>query len=103
MVHPRPSPAVVRYLPHMIREVTILNVRPGTQIKFERDFSRAIPLIQSIPGYLDHELGRCLETPHRYVLLVDDGVSKITPSNSANPAPTSNGSGGFITIMIPFQ
>ena len=71
MVHPSPSPAVVRYIPHMIREVTILNVRPGTQIKFERDFSRAIPLIQSIPGYLDHELGRCLETPHRYVLLVE--------------------------------
>ena len=54
----------------MIREVAILNIRPGTQDEFERDFALAVPLIQSIPGYLDHELGRCLDTPDRYALLV---------------------------------
>jgi heme-degrading monooxygenase HmoA len=54
----------------MIREVAILSIRPGAEAAFERDFALAAPLIQSIPDYLFHELGRCLESPHRYVLLV---------------------------------
>lgn len=55
----------------MILEVAILNVVPGRQADFESAFRTASALIASIPGYVSHELQRCLETPNRYVLLVN--------------------------------
>ncbi len=54
----------------MILEVAILNVRTGQEAEFERAFARAAPIIASMKGYITHELQRCLETPHRYILLV---------------------------------
>jgi len=54
----------------MILEVAILNVRPGQEAAFEQAFTQASPLIASIPGYISHELQRCLETSNRYILLV---------------------------------
>ncbi len=53
-----------------ILEVAVLNVRAGEEAAFERDFQMAVRYISSIAGYLSHELQRCLETPHRYILLV---------------------------------
>jgi heme-degrading monooxygenase HmoA len=53
----------------MILEVAILNVRPGQTEAFEAAFMQAAPLIAAIPGYISHELQKCLETPHRYILL----------------------------------
>lgn len=53
----------------MILEVAILDVKPGQESAFERDFATATLYIRSIPGYLSHELQRCLEAPNRYVLL----------------------------------
>jgi len=55
----------------MILEVAILNVRPGMTSEFEAAFARASPIISSMPGYLSHELQRCIEVPNRYILLVD--------------------------------
>jgi heme-degrading monooxygenase HmoA len=46
----------------------ILN--PGLTEEFEAAFKRASPLIVSTSGYISHELQRCLENNHRYLLLV---------------------------------
>lgn len=54
----------------MILEVAILDVKPGLEAAFERDFTEASAYISSIAGYLSHELQRCLETKSRYILLV---------------------------------
>jgi heme-degrading monooxygenase HmoA len=53
----------------MILELAILDVRPGEEASFEKDFADASQFISSAPGYLSHELHRCVEKPSRYVLL----------------------------------
>ncbi|WP_394649709.1 antibiotic biosynthesis monooxygenase family protein [uncultured Deinococcus sp.] len=53
-----------------ILEMALLQVRPGQTPAFEAAFAQAQALIAVIPGYLRHDLQRCLEDDHRYVLLV---------------------------------
>lgn len=43
---------------------------PGQEAEFEAAFDTAQKIIASIPGYMSHELQRCIEQPNRYVLLV---------------------------------
>lgn len=54
----------------MILEVAILDVKPGLTAKFEIAFKAAAKIIASMPGYITHELQRCIETENRYILLV---------------------------------
>jgi heme-degrading monooxygenase HmoA len=54
----------------MILEVALLDVKPDMTVEFEAAFAQAAPIISSMPGYITHELQRCLEDPQRYVLLV---------------------------------
>ncbi len=54
----------------MVLELAILEVRPGQESDFETAFREALAIIQSMPGYRSHELGRCVEKASRYVLLV---------------------------------
>ena len=54
----------------MILEAARLNVRPGTAEQFEAAFGRAQQIIASMPGYLSHELHRCIEVDGEYLLLV---------------------------------
>jgi heme-degrading monooxygenase HmoA len=54
----------------MILEVAILNVKAGEGAAFEQAFGQAQAIIASIPGYLSHQLQRCLESADKYVLLV---------------------------------
>jgi len=54
----------------VILEVAKLDVRPGQEARFEAAFAEAEGIIASIPGYLGHELQRCIEIPNRYLLLV---------------------------------
>ena len=54
----------------MILEVAVLNVRAGESPAFERAFAEAQSIISSMPGYLSHELHRCLEREGQYILLV---------------------------------
>ncbi|MDP2324615.1 MAG: antibiotic biosynthesis monooxygenase [Gammaproteobacteria bacterium] len=54
----------------MILEVAILDVRAGQESQFETAFEQARRIISSAPGYIGHELQRCLEKPNRYLLLV---------------------------------
>ncbi len=54
----------------MILEAGMLNVKAGEGAAFEAAFAEASPIIASMPGYVRHELQRCIETPDRYLLLV---------------------------------
>lgn len=54
----------------MILEAAVLQVRAGEERAFEEGMRRAAPVIAGSPGYLRHELRRCLETKGRYLLLV---------------------------------
>ncbi|MGG4103040.1 antibiotic biosynthesis monooxygenase [Paenibacillus lautus] len=54
----------------MILEVAMLQVRPGLTADFERNFQVASGIISKMKGYIQHELKRCLEDTHKYVLLV---------------------------------
>lgn len=54
----------------MVLELAILDVVPGEEAAFEAAFREAQALLAGSPGYRSHELGRCLENPSRYVLLV---------------------------------
>jgi heme-degrading monooxygenase HmoA len=54
----------------MILEIAPLQIRPGQSSAFEAAFAQAQVFISSIPGYLSHELQRCIERPDHYVLLV---------------------------------
>ena len=54
----------------MILEVAILDVIPNQESDFESVFTEASSIIASIPGYISHQLQRCVEKQNRYMLLV---------------------------------
>lgn len=54
----------------MILEVATLDVKADQQSAFESAFAEAAPIIASMPGYLGHDLRRCIEVNNRYLLLV---------------------------------
>lgn len=54
----------------MILEVASLQIRPGQTAGFEAAFTKAQTIIASMPGYLSHELRRCVERENEYLLLV---------------------------------
>jgi heme-degrading monooxygenase HmoA len=54
----------------VILEIAQLQVAPERQAEFEAAFAEAQPIIASMPGYLGHELQRCLERAGHYMLLV---------------------------------
>ncbi len=55
----------------MILEVATLDVIPGQTSAFESAFTKAQAIISAMPGYIKHQLQRCLENPNRYILLVE--------------------------------
>ncbi|MGD0492991.1 MAG: antibiotic biosynthesis monooxygenase [Steroidobacteraceae bacterium] len=54
----------------MILESAALQIRTGQSAAFELAFREAQTLIASMPGYISHELQRCLERKDYYLLLV---------------------------------
>ena len=54
----------------MILEIALLQIRPGLAPDFEKAFAQAQAIIASMPGYIHHELQRCIEAENRYVLPV---------------------------------
>ncbi len=54
----------------MILESAVLDVKPGETRQFEAAFREAQKVISASPGYLSHELHRCVENANRYLLLV---------------------------------
>lgn len=55
----------------MILEVAILDVVPGRETEFQEAFAVAEHIVSSMPGYVDHDLKRCVEKPSRFILLVN--------------------------------
>lgn len=54
----------------MMLEAAPLQIRAGWSLEFEAAFRRAQAIIALVPGYVSHELRRCLERPDEYLLLV---------------------------------
>lgn len=54
----------------MILEVAILSIVTGKTQEFEIAFKQAQQIISSQKGYLSHELQKCLEHDHQYILMV---------------------------------
>ncbi len=54
----------------MILEVAVLDVKAGLTNEFEAAFQVAASIIAAMPGYITHELQKCLENSDRYILLV---------------------------------
>ena len=54
----------------MILEVAILNITAGKQLDFQNAFSQAQLIISGMKGYISHELQKCVENDHQYILLV---------------------------------
>ena len=54
----------------MILEAAVLQVREGAEAGFEGAMVKAAPVIAGSPGYVSHELQRCIESKGRYLLLV---------------------------------
>jgi heme-degrading monooxygenase HmoA len=55
----------------MILESALLDVKPGEEAAFEAALKAARPLIAATPGFRSIAVRRCLETPNRYLLLVE--------------------------------
>jgi heme-degrading monooxygenase HmoA len=55
----------------MILESAILDVKPGEAPAFEAALQEARPLIAATPGFISIAVRRSIETPHRYLLLVE--------------------------------
>jgi len=55
----------------MVLEMAVLDVRESQGGEFKAAFEKASPLIASIDGYISHTLHQCIETPDRYLLLVE--------------------------------
>lgn len=54
----------------MILEQAVLDIKPNMQADFELAFRKAQKIIASMPGYIEHQLHKCIETDNRYLLLV---------------------------------
>lgn len=54
----------------MILEHAILQIQPNQECEFETAFNKAQSIIASMPGYISHEILKCLEKPNQYLLLV---------------------------------
>ncbi|HEV2654374.1 MAG TPA: antibiotic biosynthesis monooxygenase [Ktedonobacteraceae bacterium] len=54
----------------MILEAAVLQIKPGQECDFEVAFRDASRIISSMPGYISHELHRCIEADGKYLLLV---------------------------------
>ena len=48
----------------------MFTIAPAHKTQFEAAFSQARKLISAMPGFVSHQLQRCIETDGRYLLLV---------------------------------
>ena len=55
----------------MILESALLDVKPGEEAAFEAALQEARPLIAATPGFRSIAVRRCIETPNRYLHLVE--------------------------------
>ena len=55
----------------MVLEVALIEVRDGAQDAFEAGYAQARDLVAATPGWRSMRMTRGIETPTRYVLLVE--------------------------------
>jgi quinol monooxygenase YgiN len=56
----------------MILEVADFTIRPGTQEDFDRAIRHGVEtIIAASPGFLRYEIQRGIESPERYLLLIE--------------------------------
>ncbi len=55
----------------MILEVALFHVKKGQELDFEQQYEEAKNFLASAKGYISHDLRRCIEAPHKYILLVN--------------------------------
>jgi hypothetical protein len=87
----------------MILEVAILDVKAGQAKAFEAAFGQASNIISSMSGYVSHELQRCIETPNRYILLVQWQTLEDHTMAFGSRRNTKLGGSYCITFMSRFQ
>ena len=54
----------------MILEVAIMKIKPELIPQFETVFPKAAAVSASTPGYISHEMQRCVETKGKYFYLI---------------------------------
>jgi heme-degrading monooxygenase HmoA len=54
----------------MITEIALLKIKPGQSEAFEEAFANAQPILESMNGYIQHELLNCIEENDKYLLVV---------------------------------
>ena len=54
----------------MILEVAIMKIKPDLIAEFEAVFPQAAAVSASTPGYISHEMQRCVETKGKYFYLI---------------------------------
>ena len=54
----------------MILEVATLEIKPNLNREFETAFVEASRIISAMPGYISHDLQKCIEVDNQYLLLV---------------------------------
>jgi heme-degrading monooxygenase HmoA len=65
-----PAPGVNAGEGGMILEVAIMKIKPDRIAEFEAVFPKAAAVSASTPGYISHELQRCVETPGKYFYMI---------------------------------
>ncbi|MBU9724239.1 MULTISPECIES: antibiotic biosynthesis monooxygenase family protein [Bacillaceae] len=55
----------------MVLEAVMLHVKAGREEEYEEAFRAASKIIASMPGYISHELQRCMEVKGKYLLMVN--------------------------------
>ncbi len=56
----------------MILEVADFRIQPGRQAEFDAAIRRGLAtVISKATGYVRHEVRKCIETPERYLLLIN--------------------------------
>ena len=93
-----------------VLEVAILDIRSGQAEVFRAAFAAASPIIASMPGYGGHELRRCAENDHRFLLLVRwDSIESHSVGFRGSPQGplkslrvSEDGGATFRTVPSPF-
>lgn len=55
----------------LVTEVATLDISDGQDATFEQAFIEAQTIIASVPGYISHQIKRCVEQESRYILIVE--------------------------------
>ena len=87
----------------MILEVATLNVRAGEGSAFEQAFSQAQSIISSMPGYISHQLQRCLESQDSISYWCSGKGWRITPLAFVSRGNIKIGKNSCIISMSRFQ